>query len=77
MGHGDDASFRPFTLALIQFGIVLNDKQANLSKARDKIFSAATKKPDLIVLPVRSVSVIRVQTPICLGIVQCSLWSNG
>ncbi|KAF8727170.1 hypothetical protein AX14_007538, partial [Amanita brunnescens Koide BX004] len=51
MGHGDDASFRPFTLALIQFGIVLNDKQANLSKARDKIFSAATKKPDLIVLP--------------------------
>ncbi|KAF8348575.1 carbon-nitrogen hydrolase [Amanita rubescens] len=46
MGLDDPPHFKPFT-------IVLDNKQANLSKARDMIFRAAAGnlKPDLIVLP--------------------------
>jgi len=51
MGLDDTPHFKPFTIALIQYGIILDNKQANLNKARDMIFRAAVKKPDLIVLP--------------------------
>ena len=55
-------AFKPFKLALIQLGQVGNDKSANLSHARDMIRKAASgggdaaKKPDLIVLPVSTVT---------------------
>lgn len=48
---------RPFRLALIQLGQVTANKQANLAHAADMIRRAARespKKPDLIVLPVRT-----------------------
>jgi hypothetical protein len=64
MGLDDTPHFKPFTIALIQYGIILDNKQANLSKARDMIFRAAVKKPDLIVLPVRLVHTAQPQTPI-------------
>ncbi len=77
MGLDDAHHFKPFTIALIQYGIILDNKQANLNKARDMIFRAATRRPDLIVLPVRPVPTAQPQTPIVLGIVQLSLWSIG
>jgi omega-amidase len=53
------AAFRPFTLAFIQLAKIESDKAKNLEVARNKIREAASgqgqhKKPDLIVLPVRS-----------------------
>lgn len=52
-------SFRPFTLAFIQLGQVGPNKADNINHARDMILKAASgqshnKKPDLVVLPVRS-----------------------
>ena len=52
-------SFRPFTLAFIQLGQVGPNKADNIKHARDMILKAASgqshnKKPDLVVLPVRS-----------------------
>jgi len=52
-------SFRPFTLAFIQLGQGGPNKADNIKHARDMILKAASgqshnKKPDLVVLPVRS-----------------------
>lgn len=52
------STLRPFTLALIQLGQIGANKSDNLKHARDMVLKAAsgqghTKKPDLVVLPVR------------------------
>ncbi|KAJ7273443.1 carbon-nitrogen hydrolase [Mycena haematopus] len=44
-------AFKSFTLALIQLGKVTANKVQNLNHAREMILKAASKKPDLIVLP--------------------------
>jgi omega-amidase len=52
------APFKAFTLALIQLGNIGSNKAENLRHAREMILRAASgqgrsKRPDLIVLPVR------------------------
>ena len=52
------APFKAFTLALIQLGKIGSNKAENLHHAREMIIRAASgegrsKRPDLIVLPVR------------------------
>jgi hypothetical protein len=48
--------FKPFSLALVQLGGVGANKSDNLKHAREMILKTAGsgRKPDLIVLPVRS-----------------------
>lgn len=69
---------KPFTLALIQLGGIGADKSANLQHASDMIRKAASaiKKPDLIVLPVRSLIVQSKFTPDrMLGMLQFAIRS--
>lgn len=53
-------AFKPFRLSLVQLGHVGADKQANLRHAREMLLKAASdaKKPDVIVLPVRSLLIL-------------------
>lgn len=65
--------FRPFTLALIQLGQISSIKANNLNHARDMILKAAagsgaTKKPDVIVLPVCTLRMPpRIQDDLTIG----------
>jgi hypothetical protein len=75
---------KPFRLALVQLGQVTGDKQHNLQHAREMVLKAAkadgqSKKPDLIVLPVRSQALSRVKLytlrrGITAGMLQFALW---
>lgn len=45
------SKLKPFTLALIQLGNIGSNKSENLKHAREMIIKAASKRPNLIVLP--------------------------
>ena len=67
--------FKAFTLALIQLGNIGSNKAENLRHAREMILRAASgqgrsKRPDLIVLPVR-LSLLRVSAVIILRLKEC------
>ena len=51
------AAFRPFRLALIQLATTA-DKQNNLRRARALVKEACTNGANVVVLPVRSFSVL-------------------